>query len=215
MNRILSLLFSCITIALFGSQNPNIQNQNNMSTEPINDPGTKEVITLGGGCFWCIEAVFQDLNGVEKVVSGYTGGDVKNPNYREVCGGSTGHAEAVQITFDPSIITLEEILEVFWTTHDPTTLNRQGADRGTQYRSAIFYSNEEQLAKIDYSMKEVAPKIWDDPIVTDVAKLTVFYPAETYHQNYYKQNENQSYCQVVINPKLRKVREKFAAKMKK
>ncbi len=215
MNKILVLILSFISISLFGYHHPNSKNQNHMNSEPNLDPGNTEVITLAGGCFWCIEAVFQDLNGVEKVVSGYAGGSVKNPSYREICTGNNGHAGVVQVTFDPSIISLEEILEVFWTTHDPTTLNRQGADRGTQYRSAIFFRNETQIPIIDKSIKEVASKLWDDPIVTEVAPLTIFYPGEDYHQNYYKQNQNQSYCQVVINPKLRKVREKFADKMKK
>ena len=185
-----------------------------MNASPQDNADNIEVITLGGGCFWCVEAVFQDLKGVEKVVSGYAGGKVKNPTYKEVCSGLTGHAEVVQVSFDPSIISLEQILEVFWTTHNPTTLNRQGADVDTQYRSAIYYSNDKQLPVIEKSIQEDATKIWDDKIVTEVAKMGVFYSGEAYHQNYYKQNQNQPYCQVVINPKLKKAREKFAALMK-
>lgn len=176
--------------------------------------GDPEVITLGGGCFWCIEAVLLDLKGVDKVESGYAGGKVKNPGYKEVCSGMTGHTEVVQVTFDPSIISLEDLLEVFWTAHDPTTLNRQGADVGTQYRSAIYYNNATQKAIVEKSIKETASKIWDDPIITEVAPLSVFYPAEAYHQNYYNQNKNQPYCQVVINPKVKKIREKFASRLK-
>ncbi|NNF21517.1 MAG: peptide-methionine (S)-S-oxide reductase MsrA [Saprospiraceae bacterium] len=173
-----------------------------------------EIATFGAGCFWCVEAVFQELQGVFKVESGYMGGSVKNPTYREICTGTTGHAEVAQITYDPQVISFEELLEVLWTTHDPTTLNRQGADRGTQYRSAVFYHNEEQRKLAEKSKANVATKIWDDPIVTEISEVSKFYVAEDYHQNYYKYNPNAGYCRVVINPKLTKLREKFADKLK-
>lgn len=214
MFKLLSLVqFLLLTSTVFGNVFPDNKPQSIMSTLNTNSLNT-ETITLAGGCFWCIEAVLLDLKGVEKVVSGYTGGKVKNPGYKEVCSGLTGHAEAVQVTFNPEVIKLEDILEVFWTAHDPTTLNRQGADVGTQYRSAIFYNTDAQKEIAERSIKEVATKIWDDPIVTEVSHITEFYPAEAYHQNYYNQNKNQPYCQVVINPKVKKVREKFAARLK-
>ena len=173
-----------------------------------------ETITLGGGCFWCLDALFKDFNGVIKVEAGYTGGTVKNPSYKEVCNGTTGQAEVVQISFDPSIISLEDLLEVFWTIHDPTTLNRQGADIGTQYRSAIFFSNDKQKHVVEDSRNNVASKLWDDPIVTQILPLGAFYKAEEYHQDYYQQNKTQAYCQIVINPKLKKLKEKFRSKLK-
>ncbi|MBX0289788.1 peptide-methionine (S)-S-oxide reductase MsrA [Hymenobacter sp. HSC-4F20] len=174
-----------------------------------------EQATFGAGCFWCVEAVFQDLNGVEKVVSGYTGGRIANPTYKEVCSGLTGHAEVAQITYDPSKITFAELLEVFWKTHDPTTLNRQGADVGTQYRSAIFYHNEEQhrLAEA-YKKKLNEAHAFPNPVVTEIVPLQKFYAAENYHQNYYNQNGQQPYCQFVVKPKVDKVRQVFADKLK-
>jgi peptide-methionine (S)-S-oxide reductase len=174
-----------------------------------------EIATLGAGCFWCVEAVFQDLKGVAKVESGYSGGNVKNPSYREVTSGTTGHAEACQIYFDPTQISFEELLEVFWTTHDPTTLNRQGADVGTQYRSAIFYHNDNQKQVAEKSKKEVGSVIWDKPVVTEITKFSNFYIAEDYHQNYYNSNKGAPYCQIVIAPKIEKLRKKFADKLKK
>ncbi len=173
-----------------------------------------EIATLGAGCFWCVEAVFQELKGVETVVSGYTGGEIDNPSYKAVCSGTTGHAEVAQVTFNPSIITFDEILEVFWTTHDPTTLNRQGYDTGTQYRSAIFYHNDTQKTIAERSTKQVAPHIWNNPIVTEISPIGKFYAAENYHQDYYELNPNQGYCKAVINPKLSKFRKKFAHKLK-
>lgn len=174
-----------------------------------------EVVTLGAGCFWCVESVFLELNGVEKVVSGYSGGSVENPTYKEVCTGSTGHAEVAQITFNPSVVSLEEVLEVFFQTHDPTTLNRQGNDAGTQYRSAIFYNSEAQK---ETSLRIIqalnASKAWDNPIVTEVSSLGKFYPAEDYHQNYFKLNGDQPYCTYVIRPKLDKFRKVFKDKLK-
>jgi peptide-methionine (S)-S-oxide reductase len=168
-----------------------------------------EQATFGAGCFWCVEAIFQELKGVKAVVSGYSGGHIKNPAYREVISGNTGHAEVVQITFDPKIIPFEKLLEVFWSTHDPTTLNRQGADVGTQYRSAIFYHSEEQKVAAIQSKAEVATQLWDDPIVTEITAFDRFFEAEDYHQNYFALNPNQGYCRVVINPKLNKFRERF------
>ena len=174
-----------------------------------------EQATFGAGCFWCVEAVFQRLNGVKKVVSGYAGGHVKNPTYKEVCSGRTGHAEVAQLTFDPGLITYEELLEVFWKTHDPTTLNRQGGDVGTQYRSVIFYHNEAQkkLAMHYKSMLD-ASNVFDDPVVTEISALPEFYEAEDYHQNYFNNNPSQPYCSVVIGPKLEKMQHVFAAKLK-
>ena len=174
-----------------------------------------EVATLGAGCFWCVEAVFQDLIGVTKVESGYSGGNVKDPSYREVTTGTTGHAEACQIYFDPKQISFEEILEVFWTTHDPTTLNRQGGDSGPQYRSAIFYHNETQKQIAEKSKAEIATAIWDKPIVTEITKYTTFYKAEDYHQDYYNLNSHAPYCQIVIAPKIAKMKHKFGEKLKK
>lgn len=193
---------------------PTMENKEVLSEEKINPSGLDTII-LAAGCFWCVEAVFQDLKGVYQVKSGYTGGKTKNPDYHEVCGGMTGHAEALEVLFDPKIISLEQLLEVFWSTHDPTTLNRQGADKGTQYRSAIFYQNEEQKAVAMKSKAEVATKFWDDPIVTEITKADIFYPAEDYHQNYYKQNSDAGYCQIVIAPKLVKLREKYQGLLKK
>ncbi|MBZ0184292.1 MAG: peptide-methionine (S)-S-oxide reductase MsrA [Melioribacteraceae bacterium] len=175
----------------------------------------KESATFGAGCFWCVEAVFERLNGVEKVISGYSGGTVPNPTYEEVCNGTTGHAEVCQIIYDPQKISYKELLEVFWSTHDPTTLNRQGNDVGTQYRSAIFYHNEEQkkLAE-EYKRKLAEAKIFDNPIVTEITKLNKFYEAEKYHQDYYNNNKYQPYCMFVITPKLEKFKKVFQEKLK-
>ena len=175
---------------------------------------SKRIAIVGGGCFWCTEAIFQEVKGVEEVVSGYTGGNVPGkPTYREVCSGLTGHAEVVQITFDDTSIGYEEILTIFMTTHDPTTLNRQGADVGTQYRSAIFYQNEAQKKIGEAIIKQLAV-YFEDKIVTTLEELTVFYPAEEVHQNYYQQNKEQSYCNFVITPKLAKFRKLYADKLK-
>jgi len=173
-----------------------------------------ETATLGAGCFWCVEAVFQDLKGVKSVVSGYAGGDDSDANYKAVSNGSTNHAEVAQIVFDPSVISFETLLEVFWTTHDPTTMNRQGNDVGTQYRSAIFYHSDKQKETALDSKMNFATKLWDDPIVTEVTELTKFYDGEEYHQNYYNLNPNQGYCRAVINPKISKLREKFSHLLK-
>jgi peptide-methionine (S)-S-oxide reductase len=175
-----------------------------------------EVATLAGGCFWCLEAVYVELNGVETVVSGYAGGQVKNPNYDQICGGRTGHAEVVQATFDPSLISFKELLEVFFTIHDPTTLNRQGNDVGTQYRSSIMYHDDEQKRTAEQTIAELsAARIWDQSIVTEVVPLDEFYPAESYHQQYFERNPEQSYCQIIVAPKVAKTRQKFTAKLKK
>lgn len=175
-----------------------------------------ETATLGAGCFWCVEAIYQRLEGVEKVESGYSGGTVKNPSYEQVCTGRTGHAEVIQVTFNPKKLSFKELLEVFFKTHDPTTLNKQGADVGTQYRSAIFYHSDEQKKTAEQVKKETnAAKIWDDPIVTEISPFTVFFKAEPYHQDYYNQNSYQPYCMMVINPKLSKFKKEFSSKLKK
>lgn len=171
--------------------------------------------TLGGGCFWCVEAIYQDLHGVEQVVSGYAGGTVQNPTYQQVCTGTTGHAEVVQITFDPQVISYADLLYVFWRTHDPTTLNRQGADVGPQYRSIILYHDEEQKAIAEHSKRETdASGLWPNSIVTEIVPFDVFYSAEAYHQEYYRNNANQPYCQIVIDPKVSKFRKEFKDRLK-
>jgi peptide-methionine (S)-S-oxide reductase len=176
---------------------------------------TSEVTTLGGGCFWCLEAVFDDLVGVLSVESGYMGGMLPNPTYEAVCGGRTGHAEVVQVTFDPAVISFREVLEVFFTIHDPTTLNRQGHDAGTQYRSVVFVHSPEQQRTAEEVIGQLdAEGLWSNPIVTQVTTAGPFYPAEAYHQEYYARNPYQGYCVAVVAPKLRKFREKFAARRK-
>jgi peptide-methionine (S)-S-oxide reductase len=174
-----------------------------------------EVATFAGGCFWCTEAVFLEIKGVEKVVSGYIGGKTKNPTYKDICTGETGHAEAIQITFNPNEVAYEDLLEVFFATHDPTTLNRQGADVGTQYRSEIFYHSEAQKTKAEnYIQLLEKEKLYDKKVVTKVSSATIFYPAEEYHQNYYNQNSSQGYCQMVIAPKLEKLHKYYKSKLK-
>ena len=176
---------------------------------------TREVATLAGGCFWCLDAVYKDLRGVERVVSGYAGGHIPNPTYSAVCEGTTGHAEVVQITYDPRAASFRELLEVFFTIHDPTTLNRQGADIGSQYRSAIFYHTPEQRETAEAVIAEMtAAQVWDAPIVTEVVPLTEFYPAESYHQNYFENNPAQPYCRAVVAPKVSKFRKLFLEKLK-
>ena len=175
-----------------------------------------DTATFASGCFWCTEAIFERVNGVKSVISGYSGGTVPNPTYEEVCTGNTGHAECTQIIYDPSVISYDELLEIFWKMHDPTTLNRQGNDVGTQYRSAIFYHNEQQKEKAEYYKKKLTDeKIWDKPIVTEITKFTRFYPAENYHQEYYDKNPNQGYCAYVITPKVEKFEKIFKDKLKK
>ena len=175
-----------------------------------------EVATLAGGCFWCLEAVFNDLQGVESVVSGYSGGHVPHPTYEQVCDDMTGHAEVVQISFDPAVISYRDLLQVFFTVHDPTTLNRQGPDAGTQYRSAIFYHSPDQKATAEEVMRELTEAgVWSDPIVTEVRPFEVFYPAEDYHQRYFERNPNQPYCRMVVAPKVAKFRKQYLSRLKK
>ncbi|MBU8892883.1 MAG: peptide-methionine (S)-S-oxide reductase MsrA [Bacteroidales bacterium] len=191
-------------LALVTGINSNSQNTNNM-----------ELATFGSGCFWCTEAIFQQLKGVEFAISGYSGGTIKNPTYKEVCTGETGHAEVIQVSFNPKEISYKELLEVFWQTHDPTTLNRQGDDVGTQYRSVIFYHNNEQkeLAQ-EFKQKLIDAGIYKDPIVTEITKYTTIFKAEGYHQDYYASNKSKSYCSVVITPKIEKFRKAFKDKLK-
>ncbi len=180
----------------------------------MKNPST-ETATLAGGCFWCLEAVYENLKGVEKVVSGYAGGRRPNPTYEQVCAGATGHAEVVQITFDPSVVSYREIIEVFFTIHDPTTLNRQGNDVGTQYRSAIFYHSLEQQQTAQEVIKSLeAQRLWTDPVVTELAAAPTFYPAEDYHQHYFARNPTQGYCNFVVAPKVAKFRKQFMTKLK-
>ena len=179
-------------------------------------PQSRETATLAGGCFWCLEAVYDELKGVEDVVSGYSGGNVPNPSYEMVCSGRTGHAEVVQVTFDPKVISFKEILQVFFTIHDPTSLNRQGPDVGTQYRSAIFYHTPEQKAVAEQVIKDFElAHIWNAPIVTELKPFERFYPAEAYHQGYFARNPNQQYCRIVIAPKVAKFRKQFLDKLRK
>jgi peptide-methionine (S)-S-oxide reductase len=196
------------------NKNPEIKKEK--KAEKMNDRSEYKIATFGAGCFWCVEAVFESLDGVHKVESGYTGGKTKKPTYKEICTGLTGHAEVCRLTYDPKVITFPELLEVFWKTHNPTTLNRQGNDVGTQYRSAIFYHDEEQKNQAtEYKEKLNKAKAWSKPIVTEITAATIFYPAEDYHQDYYTNNPNQSYCVYVIQPKMEKFKEAFRSKLKK
>lgn len=182
---------------------------------PMSSPAQLETATFGGGCFWCTEAIFLQVEGVHRVVSGYSGGTAKNPTYKEVCTGATGHAEVIQIHYDPAAVRFETLLEIFFKTHDPTTLNRQGADEGTQYRSVVFYHSEEQARITREVIADLTKaQVWPDPIVTQVEAFSVFYPAEDYHQNYYNQNTEQGYCRAVITPKVEKFRKVFADRLK-
>ncbi|MFI5280742.1 MAG: peptide-methionine (S)-S-oxide reductase MsrA [Gemmatimonadales bacterium] len=176
---------------------------------------SSELATLAGGCFWCLEAVFEQLRGVARVVSGYAGGDVKNPAYEQVCTGATGHAEVVQVSFDPSVVSYRELLEVFFTIHDPTTLNRQGPDAGTQYRSAVFTHSTAQDTEARAVIADLTAKgLWDAPVVTDILPLTVFYPAEEYHQHYFARNPTQGYCRMIVAPKVAKFRKLFVSRLR-
>ncbi len=182
----------------------------------MTNPESLSIATLGGGCFWCTEAVYLELQGVHKVVSGYSGGHVENPTYEQVCGKQTGHAEAVQVYFDPAVVSYADILRIFFTTHDPTTLNRQGNDVGPQYRSAIFFHDDDQKATAEAVKAEMeAEGVYPDPIVTEISPLINWYPAEGYHQNYYNQHQTQPYCNFVITPKLAKFRKMYAERLKK
>jgi len=186
-----------------------------ISTMAQNPKGNKEIATLGGGCFWCTEAIFKELKGVSTVTSGYSGGDIINPSYREVCSGKTGHAEVIEVEFNPQTISFTDILEVFFATHDPTTLNRQGADVGTQYRSAIFYHSQQQKEIAEQIIKQFnKEQVFEKPVVTEVTEWKNFYPAEDYHQNYAENNPGQGYCQFVIIPKLEKFRKIFKDRLK-
>ena len=214
IGKILLLLF-CINVTSCTAKEK--KSSKNEFKEPINLNVKEgmEVATFAGGCFWCTEALFLEVKGVEKVVSGYIGGTTKNPKYNEICTGNTGHAEAIQITFNPKEVAFEDLLEIFFATHNPTTLNRQGADVGTQYRSEIFYHSEAQKNKAENYISLIeTEKLYDDPIVTKVSSATIFYPAEEYHQNYYNQNSGQGYCQMVIAPKLEKLRKYYKSKLK-
>ncbi|MGA9840029.1 MAG: peptide-methionine (S)-S-oxide reductase MsrA [Thermoplasmata archaeon] len=182
---------------------------------PSTPEGSREVATLGGGCFWCTEAVFTELKGVERVDSGYSGGAAPNPTYEQVCTGRTGHAEVVQVTFDPRVLSYHDLLTIFFTVHDPTTLNRQGADVGTQYRSVVFYRDAYQKSTTEQVIAELeAAKLWRKKIVTEVSPFSAFYPAEEYHRDYYRRNPSGGYCQVVIAPKVAKFRSKFADRLR-
>ena len=206
--------FAIILLLAFSCQ---AKTQKKTETVMINDPNVKtELATFGAGCLWCVEAVFLELEGVTKVVSGYEGGKVDNPTYKQVCSGTTGHAEVIQVTYDPTKLNYEELLEAFWISHDPTTLNRQGNDEGTQYRSVVFYHTDDQK-KLAEKYKEELNKSgsWSNPVVTEISKSTTFYPAEDYHQDYYNQNGNQPYCTYVIKPKLEKFHKVFKGKLKK
>ncbi len=181
-----------------------------------NNTGAREIATLGGGCFWCLEAVFDGMTGVESVESGYSGGHVDNPTYEDICGGDTGHAEVVRVTFDPAVATYRDILNVFFTIHDPTTLNFQGNDFGTQYRSVIYFHTSEQKAAAEATIRDLtAAQIFDHPIVTEVTPAPLFYMAEQYHQEYFERNPRQPYCQAVVSPKVAKFRQKFASRLKR
>jgi peptide-methionine (S)-S-oxide reductase len=212
-----------LLVLLSGVVLPGCQNKSaGTKSEIKNDSGVNgqmdnlQKATFGSGCFWCTEAIFENLNGVSSVVAGYSGGNVPNPNYEEVCSGTTGHAEVTQISYDSSVISYDELLEVFWKTHDPTTLNRQGNDVGPQYRSVIFYQNEEQKQLAEkYKAELDKSEAWDNPIVTEISPLTNFFPAENYHQDYYSNNPDQGYCAFVIAPKLEKFRKVFKDKLKK
>lgn len=200
---------------LFVASSPTIAQQQNQKAMNKENENRLETATFGAGCFWCVEAVFQQLKGVKSVTSGYSGGHVKNPAYREVTSGNTGHAEAVQIKFDPEQIDFRQLLEVFWKTHDPTTLNRQGPDIGPQYRSAIFYHNEEQKRIAEESKNEMDRSgYYNNPIVTEIEPFTNFYVAEDYHQDYYESNPNQPYCRMWIDPKMKKLQEQFGQYLK-
>ena len=212
--KALSLIFGLVFTSCTAKEKPIIKDD---FKEPIKVKEIEgmEVATFAGGCFWCTEAVFLEIKGVEKVVSGYIGGKTKNPTYKDICTGETGHAEAIQITYNPKEVAYEDLLEVFFGTHDPTTLNRQGADIGTQYRSEIFYHSEAQKVKAEnYIELLVKEKLYDKSIVTKISSATQFYPAEDYHQNYYNQNSSQGYCQMVIAPKLEKLHKYYKSKLK-
>jgi len=211
----LFIVFFCLLASCNAKQsNTQTNSIENMEIKP-EFTDTTAVATFGAGCFWCVEAIFQDLKGVYSVESGYMGGDTQDPTYKEVCSGTTGHAEVCRIIYDPRILTFKDLLEVFWQTHDPTTLNRQGNDVGTQYRSAIFYYSEEQKKEAEYYKQEIDKAgAYPDPIVTTLEKASTYYPAEDYHQNYFNQNGEQPYCAFVIKPKVEKFKKVFSSRLK-
>lgn len=211
------MVMTALSISLQSCAQKNQHSATNTTKKTSNmNTANLDTITLAGGCYWCIEAIYQRLEGVQSVESGFTGGNMKNPSYRDVCTGNTGHAECVQVTYDKTKTNLDEIFKVFFTVHDPTTLNRQGADEGTQYRSGIFYRNEEQKAAAEAVIKALTDaKVYSDPIVTEVTPFTVFYKAEDYHQDYYNQHGSQPYCQIVIRPKVEKFEKVFKDRIKK
>jgi peptide-methionine (S)-S-oxide reductase len=212
----IAFLLSILIPFLGGCQNKTTSNKVQEKKNPMTATSvTLDTATFGGGCFWCTEAMFAELKGVQSAVSGYSGGNVKNPTYKEVCSGTTGHAEVIQVIYDPSIITFAQLMQVFFLTHDPTTLNRQGNDIGTQYRSVIFYRNENEKKIAQETIAEVATSgVYSDRIVTTLEPFEVFYKAEDYHQDYFSQNQNQPYCSLVINPKLMKFRKTFESLLK-
>lgn len=215
MKNIYLILLVAISTLLLISFNSRAQQQSNMAENSSMDTENLQKATLGAGCFWCVEAVFEELKGVKSVKAGYAGGDVMNPTYKQVSYGNTGHAEVTRIVYDPEVVTFEQLLEVFWHTHDPTTLNRQGPDVGPQYRSAIFYHNEEQKKIAEQSMAKTDNSgLWEDPIVTEITPLKNYSEAEDYHQNYYENNPNAGYCRVIIAPKLKKFRKEFSHMLK-
>ncbi|PRY90975.1 peptide-methionine (S)-S-oxide reductase MsrA [Mongoliibacter ruber] len=212
---ILLSIFFCAALANGQTSNHNQKKMQDIPKTQVNVPEGMEVATLGSGCFWCIEAIYQDLKGVTEVKSGYSGGHIDSPAYRQVTSGTTGHAEVIQFFYDPEVISFQDILEVFWSTHDPTTLNRQGADVGPQYRSAVFFHSESQKEQATILKEKLdASKAFGKPIVTEITPFSNFYVAEDYHQNYYKDNGMQPYCQVVIRPKYEKFKAVFADKLK-
>lgn len=215
MKAIINFIFT-LSVVVSACAQPGAVKEKSQNIKKQTKNMNTETITLGNGCFWCTEAVFQQVKGVSKVTSGYSGGHVENPTYEQVCGKQTGHAEVLQIEFDPSEITVDELLEIFWQTHDPTTLNKQGNDEGPQYRSVIFYHNENQKARAEYFKKQLdESKAFPNPIVTAIEPFKNFYAAENYHQDYYNRNGNQPYCYFVIRPKLEKFEKAFKDKMKK
>jgi peptide-methionine (S)-S-oxide reductase len=213
--RLASIFLLSATFITFVACGAKSEPTSSQSVDQITMNNTTAVATLGAGCFWCVEAIFQELQGVSLVESGYSGGEIKNPSYKEICTGRTGHAEVVQITYNPQEISFKELLEVFFQTHDPTTLNRQGADRGTQYRSAVFYHNEEQKKIAEETIKQLNDAgAFSNPIVTEVTEFETFYIAENYHQDYFNLNGEQPYCSMVIQPKMEKFKKAFSDKLK-
>ena len=212
-NRQVNTTVWVLTAMLFSAT---VFGQKNKQAAKMENQTGLEVATFGSGCFWCTEAIYLNVDGVQKVESGYSGGKVKNPTYKEVCSGLTGHAEVIQLTFDPGKVSYDQLLEIFWQTHDPTTPNQQGADVGTQYRSVIFYHSDEQKRKAEYYKSRLEEEgVFDKPIVTEISPATVFYKAEDYHQNYYALNSNAPYCTYIIKPKLEKFKKAFTDKLKK